>query len=188
MTRALPIVERELRKFIRTPVLLVMTLFMPVLNLVVLGNAFGGRVRHLNVAVVDEDGGPAARRVIEAIYSLQMNGDVVRPIAYPNEAVAARDVREGAVQGAVVLPASFSRHVYAGENPHVGLLLDNTDGVVSGTLQGLLSGAVASATRGTFSVEVRRIGVSISPSSSIWVEPMSLPKALPTNTAPATLC
>lgn len=149
MTRALPIVERELRKFIRTPVLLVMTLFMPVLNLVVLGNAFGGRVRHLNVAVVDEDGGPAARRVIEAIYSLQMNGDVVRPIAYPNEAVAARDVRDGAVQGAVVLPASFSRHVYAGENPHVGLLLDNTDGVVSGTLQGLLSGAVASATRDT---------------------------------------
>src|ERR1044072_7445454 len=57
MKRALPIVERELRKFIRTPVLLVMTLFMPVLNLVVLGNAFGGRVRHLNVAVVDEDGG-----------------------------------------------------------------------------------------------------------------------------------
>ena len=35
MTRAWPIVERELRKFIRTPVLLVMTLFMPVLNLVV---------------------------------------------------------------------------------------------------------------------------------------------------------
>src|SRR3954464_15571555 len=106
MKRALPIVERELRTFIRTPVLLVMTLFMPVLNLVVLGNAFGGRVRHLNVAVVDEDGGPAARRVIEAIYALQMNGDVVRPIAYPNEQVAARDVRDGAVQGAVVLPAS----------------------------------------------------------------------------------
>jgi ABC-2 type transport system permease protein len=145
--RALPIVERELRKFIRTPVLLVMTLFMPVLNLIVLGNAFGGRVRHLNVAVVDEDGGPAARRVVEAIYSLQMNGDVVRPVAYPDEQVAARDVRDGAVQGAVILPASFSRHVYAGESPHVGLLLDNTDAVVSGALQGLLTGAVQSAQR-----------------------------------------
>ena len=147
MKRALPIVERELRKFIRTPVLLAMTLFMPVLNLIVLGNAFGGRVRHLTVAVVDEDGGPAARRVVEAIYSLQMNGDVVRPINYPNEQVAARDVREGAVQGAVILPVSFSRHVYSGESPHVGLLLDNTDAVVSGALQGLLSGAVQSAQR-----------------------------------------
>jgi ABC-2 type transport system permease protein len=147
MKRALPIVERELRKFMRTPMLIVMTLLMPVLNLVVLGNAFGGRIRHLNVAVVDEDGGPAARRVIEAIYSLEMNGDVVRPIAYPNEAEAAADVRAGAVQGAIVLPASFSRRVYAGENPHVGLLLDNTDAVVSGTLQNLLNGAVQSAGR-----------------------------------------
>src|ERR1019366_815448 len=44
----------------------------------------------------------------------------------------------------------------------------------------------ASATRGTLNVDVRRIGVSISPSSSTWVEPASLPKALPTKTAPGT--
>ena len=149
MKRALAIVERELRKFIRTPALLVMTLIMPVLNLVVLGNAFGGRLRHLNVAVVDEDGGPAARRVREAIYALQTNGDVVRPILYANERDAARDVREGAVQGAAILPPDFSRRVYAGEEPRVGLLLDNTDAVVSGALQGLLSGAVQQAGRET---------------------------------------
>ena len=147
MRRALPIVERELRKFIRTPALLIMTLIMPVLNLVVLGNAFGGRVRHLNVAVVDEDGGPAARRVREALYSLQMNGDAIRPVAYPNEVDAAHDVRDGVVQGAVILPPGFSRRVYAGERPHAGLLLDNTDGVVSGTLQSLLNGAVQQAQR-----------------------------------------
>jgi hypothetical protein len=35
-------------------------------------------------------------------------------------------------------------------------------------------------TRGTFSVEVSRIGVSISPSSFTWVEPVSLPNPLPT--------
>jgi ABC-2 type transport system permease protein len=147
MRRALPIVERELRKFIRTPALLVMVLIMPVLNLIVLGNAFGGRVRHLNIAIVDEDGGPAARRVREAILSLQMNGDVVRSIAYDNERDAARDVRDGVVQGAVVLPPGFSRRVYAGEQPRAGLLLDNTDAVVVGTLQGVLGGAVQQAAR-----------------------------------------
>jgi len=42
-------------------------------------------------------------------------------------------VRDGVVQGAVILPPAFSRHVYAGELPHAGLLLDNTDAVVSGT-------------------------------------------------------
>jgi ABC-2 type transport system permease protein len=147
MRRALPIVERELRKFVRTPALLVMVLLMPVLNLVVLGNAFGGRVRHLNVAIVDEDGGPAARRVREAVYALQTNGDVLRPINYDDEESAARDVRDGVVQGAVILPPGFSRRVYAGERPRAGLLLDNTDAVVSGALQGLLGGAVQQAPR-----------------------------------------
>lgn len=147
MKRALPIVERELRKFVRTPALLVMTLLMPILNLVVLGNAFGGRVRHLNVAVVDEDGGPAARRVREAVLALQMNGDVLRSVTYDNERDAARDVRDGVVQGAIILPPGFSRRVYAGEQPTVGLLLDNTDAIVAGTLQGVLNGAVQQAGR-----------------------------------------
>ncbi|HEY9227946.1 MAG TPA: ABC transporter permease [Gemmatimonadaceae bacterium] len=147
MKRALPIVERELRKFIRTPVLLVMTLIMPILNLVVLGNAFGGRIRHLNVAVVDEDGGPAARRLRSALYSLEMNGDVVRPVDYPDERKAARDVRDGAVQAAVIVPPGFSRKVYSGESPKAGLLLDNTDAVVAGTLQGLLTAAAREAQR-----------------------------------------
>ena len=149
MKRALPIVERELRKFVRTPALLVMSLLMPVLNLVVLGNAFGGRVRHLNVAIVNEDGGPAARRVHEAMLSLQMNGDVIRPVSYRNERDAARDVRDGVVQGAVILPPEFSRRVYSGEQPRAGLLLDNTDAVVASTLQGLLNGAIQQANRPT---------------------------------------
>ena len=39
----------------------------------------------------------------------------------------------------------------------------------------------------TLSVLVRTIGVSIVPSSLTCVDPASLPNALPTNTAPATL-
>jgi hypothetical protein len=44
----------------------------------------------------------------------------------------------------------------------------------------------ASAARGTLSVLVKSIGVSISPSSSTCVEPASLPKPLPTKTAAGT--
>ena len=39
----------------------------------------------------------------------------------------------------------------------------------------------------TDKVLVRTIGVSSVPSSCTWVDPASLPKALPTNTAAATL-
>jgi ABC-2 type transport system permease protein len=118
---------------------------MPMLQLVVMGNAFGGRVRHLNLALVDEDGGPAARRVHEALVSLQSNGDMVRTVSYDNERSAAEAVRSGRVQGALVLPPHFSRDVYAGVQPHAGLLLDNTDNFTSGTLRGLTAGALQRA-------------------------------------------
>jgi ABC-2 type transport system permease protein len=145
--RVSAIVERELRKFMRTPMILFMTLLMPLLQLFVLGNAFGGRATHLNLAVVDADGGPAARRVREALYALETNGDMVRPVSYDTEQQAADAVRGGRVQGALVIPAQFSRRVYAGENPHVGLLLDNTDNVLSGTLKSYTAGAVQRASR-----------------------------------------
>jgi ABC-2 type transport system permease protein len=145
--RVFAIVERELRKFVRTPMILFMTLLMPLMQLFVLGNAFGGRATHLSIAVVDEDGGPASRRVREALYSLQSNGDMVRPVSYDTERDAADAVRHGEVQGALVIPAQFSRRVYAGDRPRVGLLLDNTDNVLSGTLRGLTGGAVQRATR-----------------------------------------
>ncbi|HEX7977879.1 MAG TPA: hypothetical protein VF461_04715, partial [Gemmatimonadaceae bacterium] len=83
--RVFAIVERELRKFVRTPMILFMTLLMPLMQLFVLGNAFGGRTTHLQIAVVDEDGGPASRRVREALYALEGNGDMVRQVAYESE-------------------------------------------------------------------------------------------------------
>jgi ABC-2 type transport system permease protein len=141
------IVERELRKFIRTPLVLIMTIMMPLIQLAVQGNAFGGRVTGMTIAVVDQDGGPAARRVRDALYTLQSNGDMVRPVSYATEQEAADDVRHGRVNGAIVLPAHFSRRVYAGDEPRVGLLIDNTDNFVHAALRGLTTGAVQRAIR-----------------------------------------
>ncbi len=44
MHRMMAIVERELRRFRRSPALIVMSLLFPVIQLVVLGYAFGGQV------------------------------------------------------------------------------------------------------------------------------------------------
>jgi len=145
--RVFAIVERELRKFVRTPMILFMTLLMPLMQLFVLGNAYGGRTPHLQVAVVDEDGGPAARRVREALYALEGNGDMLRPVSFDSEGEAAEAVRHGKVSGALVIPAQFSRRVYAGDSPRVGLLLDNTDNILSATVRGLTAGAVQRAGR-----------------------------------------
>ena len=65
MHRTLAIVERELRRFTRSPMLIVMAMIMPLVQLVVLGYAFGGNVKHLKLAVVDQDRGVPAVKVRE---------------------------------------------------------------------------------------------------------------------------
>ena len=65
MARTWAIIERELRRFRRSPTLIIMSLLFPLVQLVVLGYAFGGNVKQLKVAVVDQDGGLPAVRVRE---------------------------------------------------------------------------------------------------------------------------
>ena len=65
MGRTWAIIEREMRRFRRSPVLIAIAMVMPLVQLVVLGYAFGGNVKHLKVAVVDQDHGVPAVRVRE---------------------------------------------------------------------------------------------------------------------------
>ena len=67
MNRFLAIVEREMRKFFRSPVLMIMSMMLPIVQLVILGHAYGGHIQGARVAVVDHDrraaGGEGARGV-----------------------------------------------------------------------------------------------------------------------------
>jgi len=67
------IVEREMRKFFRSPALMLASMIFPLVQLVILGNAFGGKIRDARLAVVDEDGGPQALRIHEAFDSVRAN-------------------------------------------------------------------------------------------------------------------
>ena len=53
MGRMWAIIERELRRFRRSPVLIIVSMVFPIVQLVVLGYAFGGNVKHLKLAIVD---------------------------------------------------------------------------------------------------------------------------------------
>ena len=68
MNRMMAIIEREMRKFFRSPTLMVTAMIMPLVQLIILGNAFGGKIHDARVALVDEDHGTQAVRVIEAFH------------------------------------------------------------------------------------------------------------------------
>ncbi len=115
MNRMFAIVEREMRKFFRSPVLMIMSMMLPLVQLVILGNAFGGKIRDARVAVVDYDHGPQAVKVREAFDAVAANINTFKTVHYNDEVQAREDVRTGRVDAAVIIPAAvFAPRLRAG--------------------------------------------------------------------------
>src|SRR6204780_3120630 len=116
MNHIMAIIEREMRKFFRSPTLMMVSMVMPLVQLIVLGNAFGGKIRDAKMGIVDEDHGTQAIRIKE-------------------EFDARNAVRDGKIQGAVIIPAQYSKMVYEKNHPRIALIVDNSDNFMSSTLE-----------------------------------------------------
>src|SRR5437764_9899863 len=144
MGRTWAIIERELRRFRRSPVLIVISIVMPLVQLVVLGYAFGGNVKHLKLAIVDQDRGVPAVKVRELAAAISSGARTVDLFEYADSGVALNDLRNGRVNGVLTIPPDFSRRVLARSEPKVALIEDNTDNFVSVALAGTLGGMLQS--------------------------------------------
>jgi ABC-type multidrug transport system permease subunit len=143
MGRTWAIIERELRRFRRSPVLIAMSMVMPIVQLVILGYAFGGNVKHLKVAIVDQDHGLPAIKVRELASAASSGAHTIDTIDYADQGRAIDDLRNGRVNGVLTIPTGFSRRVLTRNDPRVALIEDNTDGFVSVALAGTLGSMVA---------------------------------------------
>jgi ABC-2 type transport system permease protein len=144
MKRTLAIVEREMRRFRRSPFLIVMSMIFPLAQLVVLGYAFGGNVKHLKLAIVDQDHGMPAVRVHELAGAVASGARTVDLFDYPEPGAALKDLRNGLVNGVLLIPPDFSRRSLSKNQPRIALISDNTDNFVSATLAGTMTGIVSS--------------------------------------------
>src|SRR5258706_11942326 len=131
MGRTWAIIERELRRFRRSPVLIVMALVMPVVQLVVLGYAFGGNVKHLKLAIVDQDHGVPAVKIRELASALASGARTIDTFDYADQGQALTDLRNGRVNGVLTIPPEFSRRMLQRNDPKIALIEDNTDSFVS---------------------------------------------------------
>ena len=135
MNRMFAIFEREMRKFFRSPVLMIMSMMLPIVQLIILGNAYGGKIRGAKVAIVDYDHGPQAVAIREACAAIAVNIATFKTINYTDERQAREDVRTGKLDGAIVIPPEYSRRVYEQNHPRIALIVDNTDNFMSSTLE-----------------------------------------------------
>src|SRR5215468_498349 len=139
MHRTWAIIERDLRRFRRSPTLVVMSIVMPILQLVILGHAFGGKIRNLEVGVVDQDHGVPAVKLKEMFQAVAANARTFETIAYSDQASALRDLHNGKISAVLNIPPHFSRRVLAGADPRIALIEDNTDQFASATLEGTVN-------------------------------------------------
>jgi len=108
--------------------------------LIVLGNAFGGKIRDAKLGIVDEDHGTQAIRIKETFDSVRANARTFVPVDYDNEVQAREDVRNGKIQGAVIIPPQYSARVYQQNRPRIALIVDNSDNFMSSTMQEKMAG------------------------------------------------
>jgi ABC-2 type transport system permease protein len=131
-------IERDLRRFRRSPVLVIVSIIMPLVQLVILGYAFGGKIKHLHMGVVDEDHGVPAIKIREMCQAVAANAATFDTVSYSDKAIAIRDLRNGVINGVLNIPPQFSRKVLAGVNPRIALVEDNTDQFSASALEGSL--------------------------------------------------
>src|SRR4051794_36314891 len=134
MGRMWGIIESELRGFRRSPGLIVVSMGFSIVQLVVLGFAFGGNVKHLKLAIVDQDHGVPAIKVHELAGAVASGARTIDTVEYSDQGRALEDLRNGRVNGVLTIPPEFSRRVLAKNDPRVALIEDNTDNFVSATL------------------------------------------------------
>ena len=143
MQRVWALVERELRRFRRSPMLMIVSMVFPMVQLVVLGYAFGGAVKHLKLGVVDQDKGVPAVKLRELFGAVMANADTFETVNYSDPGEAMIDLRNGRINGVLTIPPEFSRRTFAKNEPHIALIADNTDNIVTGTMVATLSNLVA---------------------------------------------
>ncbi|MGC4072865.1 MAG: ABC transporter permease [Nibricoccus sp.] len=101
---------------------------IPLVQLTLFGFAINADPKHLPTVIVNADGGPFARTLVQAM----THSDYFHVLGSVTEAEAARLVQLGDVQFVLNIPVDFTRDVLRGEHPVVLLEADATDPAASG--------------------------------------------------------
>lgn len=152
MTRLFAVVERDLRRFVRNPLVIASSIVMPLLYLIILGSSFQGTLKNLPIVVVNMDNGPYSLRVMDRLMALEAGPRYLQIFRESDQGKAVEGVKNGRYKGALILPPDFSRDIMKGKGGEIGLFLDNTETIASETIRNAVIAGISN-------IEVRFIPV-----------------------------
>ena len=141
MRGSLAVCERDVRKFVRQPAVMISTIVGPLLTLVLLGSAYGGAITHAPIAIVRESYGPFSSTLIGILQNEQTCAyggincqNSFQLIEVPALDVSQEMLRQGRVKGIVHIPLGFDRSLVEKSNVILTVSLDNTDPISAATI------------------------------------------------------
>jgi len=128
-SRLFSIIRKEFIQILRDPRTLAMILFIPVMQLFLLGYSATSDVRNIPIAVYDQSRSPESRALLDAFRA----ADYFR-IAYD---VGSNDeirnlIERGEARAALIIPPDYSQRLLKGE-AQVAVILDGSDPAIGGT-------------------------------------------------------
>ena len=118
MKGALWVCERDLRKFLRQPAIVLGAIVGPFLTLILLGFAFGGAITHAPVGIVRESYGPVSTNFIDTLRNQQncVYGGINCANAYDlvdvsDLGAAQTMLRQGHLKAIVYIPLDFDESI-----------------------------------------------------------------------------
>ncbi len=136
------VMVRDLLRISRNPVSLVSSVLLPVLYLLILGNALQGPLKGLRLGVVRLDDGPHARALAGALQAVERGPGTVALVPLHDPEAGFAQLRRGGLAGLLVVPPGYSRDLARGLSASVGLHLDNVDAIGASAIQAAVQGAL----------------------------------------------
>ncbi|GLS97235.1 ABC transporter permease [Piscinibacter gummiphilus] len=138
--RLVALMRKEMRQMLRDRANLAVGLLLPVMLILLFGYGLSFDVKDAPVAVVLEDGSPAARDVVAGL----RGSPYLSPVFTPDMAEAVTLMRNGRVGAIVRVPSDFSRQLALGQ-ARIQLLLNGVDSSTASAVEGYVAGAIGAA-------------------------------------------
>ena len=167
MRRFLAIFKKEFRQIRRDPLSLGLLILVPVMLLILYGYALSFDVKHLRIAVVDEDRTPASRTFLDSMFQ---NPYFTRVLNLDSASEADVVLQRGRARAVVVIPAGYAAALARGEKVAVQVLVDAANANTASAAIGYLESVADRATR-VARADHRVALPQVAPEPRMWFNP-----------------
>ena len=168
-----PVIKKEFLQIRRDPRSLIFMAFLPAFMLLMFGSALNFDVKHIPLAVVDQDGSRTSRDLVDKFRTTEYFDlkAVLSKTAAIDPLMAREDIRV-----ALVVPVKFADDLLAGRSPAVQVLVDGSSAMSGTTAMGYISAILQSYSQRITLEALERRGLAdfafpLSTEVRVWYNP-----------------